>query len=174
MSFYVSDRSREYERPEEGLHRAVCIDVVDLGVVPGPWGEKRKVELRWALEAVDSKERHFVVRRRYTASLNEKATLRQHLDLWRGRKFTAQELRQFDLEKVIGVQAQVQIAHRVLDDGRTFADVQAVIGAVKGAVPLPIPPTYVRDAARAKAAEPDPFREDYTNTGEADDDDCPF
>ena len=43
------------------------------------------------LEKMDSGE-PFLVWKRYTLSLGDKATLRAHLEAWRGRKFTADEL----------------------------------------------------------------------------------
>lgn len=175
MSVWVSDSSKEFETAPEGLFAAVCVDVVDLGTQQTPWGEKHQVEVRWALSEVDSKGRAFIVRRRYTASLNEKAALRQHLELWRGKKFTAAELKRFDLEVLVGKQCQAQVVHNIKDDGRTWANVQAVIAAPKGVPGLPVPDWYVREKDRKHAAEPDPFeRENYTDAGEEEDDDLPF
>lgn len=172
MSVYVQDTSKEFETAPEGLYPAVCCDVIDLGVQQTPWGAKHQVSIRWALEECDSRGKQFLVQRRYTASLNEKAALRQHLELWRGKKFTAAELKQFDLEVLLGKGCQVQIVHKILDDGRTFANVQAVIQLGRGVPVPPVPATYVREQDRAKAPE----REDYSNQGteEEDDDDMPF
>lgn len=174
MAIYVGDSSREYERPEEGLHRAVCCDVVDLGIQQTAFGPKRQVELRWALEDEDSTGKRFVVRQRYTASLNEKAKLCQHLELWRGRKFTAAERKNFDLEVLIGVNCQLQVIHHISDDGRTFANVQAVIGAAKGILPLVVPATYVRQRDRERAVEADPFEAQGSKAEVDDADDIPF
>ena len=116
----------------EGIHVACCCDVVDLGLADHGFGEKHYVEVRFQLEDADETERRFIVRRRYTLSLSEKATLRKDLETWRGRKFSKKELAGFDLEKLIGVGAQVQVVHRLTDQGRTFANVSAVIPMGKG------------------------------------------
>lgn len=170
MSIYVKDTSKEFEQAPEGLYPAVCIDVIDLGVQQTPWGDKHQVSLRWALDEADSRGRRFIVQRRYTASLSERASLRQHLELWRGKKFTASELKQFDLEVLLGKPCQLQIVHKVVDDGRTFANVQAVIQAARGTPASPIPPDYVRERDRRTEVE----REDYTDQGTEEADDVPF
>ena len=101
----------------EGIHVAACCDVVDLGMADHGFGEKHYVELRFQLEDADEAGRRFLVRRRYTLSLGEKATLRKDLETWRGRKFNKQELAGFDLERLIGIGAQVQVVHRLTDQG---------------------------------------------------------
>lgn len=136
MPIIARDNRREFTPAPEGLHVAVCVDVVDLGMQTTPWGEKHKVEIWWQLEEVDQEAkpgpRRFLVRNLYTNSLNEKATLRHHLEAWRGRKFGPQELEGFDLENLIGVSCQLQIVHNLSDKGRTFANVQAVVPLGKG------------------------------------------
>jgi hypothetical protein len=44
----------------------------------------------------------FLVSKRYTLILNEKGNLRPMLEAWRGRKFAPQELKGFDLERLLG------------------------------------------------------------------------
>lgn len=136
----------------EGIHVACCCDVVDLGLADHGFGEKHYVEIRWQLEE-DNPETHdrFVVRRRYTNSLSEKASLRKDLETWRGRKFTREELRGFDLEVLVGKACQVQVSHRLTDQGRTFANVTAVIPVGKGQT-NPGVVGYTRQADRPVAA----------------------
>lgn len=118
----------------EGMHCACCCDVIDLGLADKGFGEKHYVELRWQLEADDDGKRA-VVRRVYALSLNEKAALRKDLEIWRGKKFTSEELTAgFDVEQMIGRGCQVQITHRPSDNGKIFANVTAVIPLGKGQV----------------------------------------
>ncbi len=131
----------------EGIHVACCCDVVDLGLADHGFGEKHYVEIRFQLEDEDETGKRFLVRRRYTLSLSEKATLRKDLETWRGKKFTKEELAGFDLERLIGVAAQVQVVHRVSDQGKTFANVTAVIPTGKGQQ-NPSIVDYTRQAAR--------------------------
>ena len=53
----------------------------------------------------------FLISRRYSLSLHEKSSLRRDLESWRGRAFTQEELRGFDLEVLIGVGCLVSVVH---------------------------------------------------------------
>jgi hypothetical protein len=135
----------------EGLHQAVCVDVVDLGLQNTPWGDKPKVEIRWQVDEVNPRNgRRFELRKRYGLSLHEKATLRKDLECWRGRKFTEAELEGFDLEKLLGKNCQLQVIHNLSDEGKTFDNVQALVPA-NSKVPQIAPQDYVRQKDRAKA-----------------------
>jgi hypothetical protein len=133
-----------------GVHQAVCVDVQNLGLVAGAWGQKHKVRLVWQLPIMDDAAgRRFEVARLYTLSLHEKAALRQDLERWRGKKFTDQELHAgFDLEKLIGVNCQIQVTHDLGDDGKTWANVSTVLPAPPR-VPKLAPTEFVRLKDRA-------------------------
>lgn len=120
----------------EGLHAAVCVDVQDLGLVQGAYGAKHKVRLVWQLDVETEDGRRHEVARVYTLSLHERAALRKDLESWRTRAFTAQELNGFDVEKLLGVNCQLQVVQRLGDDGTTYANVVAVLPPAKGAVKL--------------------------------------
>jgi hypothetical protein len=144
---------RLYATAPEGLHHGVCVDVVNLGIVQGAYGAKHKVRLVWQLDArEDAQGRRYDVARVYTLSLHERAALRKDLESWRGRKFTDRELDGgFDLEKLVGVNAQVQVTHDLSDDGTCYANVSTVVPPIKGAAKL-VPEEYVR----AKDRQPRP------------------
>jgi hypothetical protein len=57
MPIMVRDNKKAFTPAPEGLHQAVCVDVVDLGLAEGPWGAKPTVELRWELLARGPRER---------------------------------------------------------------------------------------------------------------------
>jgi hypothetical protein len=150
MSIIVKEPERKYTPAPEGLHAAVCVDVIERPAVETPWGVKDRVEIRWEIEPVNPETgQPFQVRAWYTASLSEKAKLRAVLETWRGRKFTPAELKGFDLEKLVGVSCQVQVVHHVSDDGRMFANVQAVIKVAKHTPVLRPSADYVREKDRA-------------------------
>ena len=151
MSIIASKPKKEYSPAPEGLHAAVCCDVVDLGILKSAFGEKHKVEIRWMLEENDPKtELPFMVVSRYTLSLHEKAKLRPMLEGWRGRNFSVEELEGFDLENLLGVNCQLQIIHNIADEGQVYANVQAVIPPAKGATKLRVNAKYVRVAERER------------------------
>lgn len=135
----------------EGLHQAVCVDVHDIGLQKTPWGEKHKVLIVWQIEQVnDENGKRFDVRNFYTLSLSEKANLRRDLECWRGRKFTDDELAGFDLEKLLGANCQLQIVHNLGDEGKTYANVQAIVPFNAKLGPKLAAEDYVRLKDRAK------------------------
>ena len=132
----------------EGLHHAVCVDVIDLGVLQTAWGDKHKVRLVWQIEEENLEaRRRFDARKQYNLSLHEKATLRKDLEAWRGRKFTDAELKGFDLEKLLGANCQIQVVHDLSDDATIYANVQAVVPPPKHTAKL-VPLDYTRHQDR--------------------------
>jgi len=130
MAILTREPESKFTPAPEGLFLAVACDVVDLGMVDDGFGMKHKVEIWWQLDERNPETgARFTVRKRYTNSLHEKASLRKDLEMWRGRKFTPEELRGFDLEKLIGVPCQIQTVHKVTDDGKVFCNIGAVITA---------------------------------------------
>lgn len=141
----AKDTRGGFTPPPEGLHQGVCVDVIDLGIQQNQWGELHQVELRWELEVQNEEtERPHLCVKRYRLSLHEKATLRHHLEAWRGRKFNAEELAGFDLEKLIGVNCQVQIVHTLRNDGSVFGTVQAIVPLGRGMTKLRPSSEYTR------------------------------
>jgi hypothetical protein len=137
MSFIVKHERTEYTPASEGLHAAVCCDVVDRGIQETPWGKKHKCQISWQIEELNpDTARRQVISKFYTVSLHEKAALRKDLETWRGRKFTEEELNGFDLEKLLGVNCQIQVVHNLSEDGRLFGNVQAIVPLGKGMTAL--------------------------------------
>lgn len=150
MPFVVKEQSSNFEPAPEGLSQVVCVDVVDLGIVKTEFGDKHMVRLIWQLPSTaKSGERH-TVSQRYTVSMHTKAKLRQHIEMWIGKKLTPEQLKGFDLEKMIGFNGQVQITHNVADEGKVYANVQAIVPLVAG-TPKIAPLNYVRVQDRPKA-----------------------
>jgi hypothetical protein len=131
--------------------------VVDLGLVDGAFGTKHMIRIDWMLDETDTEGRRFIVRKRYTASLNEKARLRADIETWRGKKLTEKDTQSFNLEVLIGKSCQIQVVHNLSADGRTFANVQAVIPLGKGQLALGVDPSFVREAHRAQQTDSGAF-----------------
>jgi hypothetical protein len=50
-----------------------------------------------------------IIAKQFTLSLNEKANLRADLASWRGRDFTPEEIRGFDLKNILGHWAMISV-----------------------------------------------------------------
>jgi hypothetical protein len=156
MSIFVSATSGgnypERKPIEAGAYAAVCDMIVDLGVQPSPGGQyapKRTVLLRFQIPEVrveftkDGETRSLpaVISRTVGLSLNEKSTLYGLLTSWRGRAFTQDELKKFDLGKVAGKPAFVNVTHSVKGD-RTYANLTSI---------MPLPKSMTAPALEGEA-----------------------
>jgi hypothetical protein len=170
-----------------GVHQAVCVDVVDLGLLEVTFGgqtkQQHKVAIVWITDEVNPEnDKPFLVQQRYTASLNEKSNLRRDLQNWRGKPFTPEELKGFDLEKLLGVNCQLNIVHKPRTDGSgVWANVGAIMPLARGMAKMAIPDDYVRrqdrepqpatvSSPQTDALEPD----DVVFTSDDDPSFCPF
>jgi hypothetical protein len=177
MAIIAKKTKSDFTPCPEGLWPAVAGDIVDLGMVATQWGEKHKVQIRWfaAAEPRRNDGKPYMVSKKYTLSLHEKASLRQMLEVWRGKKFTEDELDGFDLETLIGVQCQIQVAHGQGDEG-PYAFPQVILKAPKNARPVDVPNDYVREQDRPgykSPTEPE-NRYDSPYAEGVDDDSVPF
>lgn len=111
MGIMVKDNGGDFEEIPTGVHRAVCINVYDVGVQPGFQGgpPAHKVVILWELEPKDSKGRRFQITKIYTLSIGDKSNLGNDLASWRGRPFTAGERQGFDLDAIKGKPCQVNV-----------------------------------------------------------------
>jgi hypothetical protein len=140
----VSSSGGDFKPIPEGAYIATCVRLIDLGTqittFQGADKLQRKVLIAWEVpdEMVeyDGETRPALIMQRYTASLSDKANLRQHLEAWRGRRFTDDELRGFDLKNVLGKPCQIQVLHS--EDG-AYANIAAIMALPKG---LPAPDIY--------------------------------
>lgn len=120
----------------------MCSNVYDLKMQPGfePGTFAHKVVLMWELsETIKEGEyagKRFTVSKTYTASLNDKATLCQHLEGWRGRPFTAEEKRGFELDNIIGKPCMLNIVPKARANGEMGTAVAAVMPLIKGVEPM--------------------------------------
>lgn len=160
----VKQPDQKFAAAPEGTFPGVCVDEIDLGKVKSSFGgderERNMVRLVFQIdEEMDSETAQkfnmpvgsrYLVKQDYTASLDEKAKLRKHLQSWRGRAFTTLELGGFDLENVVGVPCLISIVNVTGKKGGTFSNVEAVMKPPKGMDGMK-PQGYVRVKDRPAA-----------------------
>ena len=183
MAIIAKETKSDFKIAAEGTHVARCYQLVDLGIQSSNYGDKHKVLVGWELPNEPMEDgRPMVVSARYTLSLSEKAILRQHLETWRGRKFTQAELAGFDLENIVGKECMVTITHNTPAE-RTYANVSAVTAIPKGiecpeavnptmvwnsSDPIDGLPDWLQKVVNVPATSEEPPMEDFV------DDDIPF
>lgn len=150
MATYASDTGsgKDFDPVPEGSHLAVCDMFVDLGIQEtnynGQVKQQHKIYLRWQVPSLRSKwtkddveyEGPMAIGSKFTLSLHEKASLRKILQSWRGRAFTPDELKKFDVTTVLGAPCLITVTHEPKDGGGVYANVGAVAKLPPG-VPAP-------------------------------------
>jgi len=150
----------------------VCIDAWDVGMIETQFGKKHRVAVRHfcgQFHAIDGERHPAFLDSYFNATLGEKSTLRAFVESWRGRAFTPEELEGFDLEKLVGAPAYIQVV-QVKKGENVYANVKSIMRLPKGMAAPAIPTDYVRVKDRPtddngeapRTAEPEP------------DDDLPF
>ena len=129
----------DFKRLEPGTYAAVCDMVVLMGYQPGSAAfpkPRLKVYIRWQVpEERTDDDRPMVVGATLTASMNEKAQLRQLLEGWRSKKFSDEDAEAFDVAKLIGQPCMVSVVEKDVG-GKTYSNVASVSKLPKG---LPAP-----------------------------------
>ena len=124
--------------PDAGTYTAVMRAMIDLGsqssTFEGETKSARKIMLKFEITDPDNRRSDgtaHTVSKRFTASLHERAALRKFLEAWRGRPFTPEELKGFDLAKLLGLPCLLGIVHQERD-GKTFAGISSCMKLPKG------------------------------------------
>lgn len=124
------ESDHEYENAPADTYIGVCYRIIDLGTQQIEWqGEvkrQHKVMISWELNAAMSDGQPFTMHKRYTLSLHEKAQLCKDLEAWRGRPFTEDEAKGFDIGTVLGAPCMMQIVH-TSKNGKTYANINALM-----------------------------------------------
>ena len=130
----------------EGAHAAVCVDVVDLGIMKVSFGGKdkqqHKIRIVWQIDEVMPDNKPYSASKRYTLSLHEKAALRKDLESWRGRSFNESELAGFDVESILHAPCMINVVKET-KEGQTYSNVTALMRLPKG-MEAPRARDYVR------------------------------
>jgi hypothetical protein len=156
----------------EGVWRAVCVDEYSMGEKDTKFGKKTFVQLVFEVEELNPKadNRPYLVFARFGQTLGRGSKLKTLLELWRGQKFTPEDIKNgFDLDKIVGAPCNLQIVHNVQDDGTIWANIGGIMPMKKGEERLKPSGTYTRKKDR-KEGDPSHAAEE----AEGPDDDIPF
>lgn len=158
MSTTVSKPVSDFEQVPEGTFVARCYGLVFLGTqevsYKGETKQQEKVVIQWELLDEEGKTKDgkpFTISKTYTRTLDERGNLYSDLNAWRGKRFTADELVEFDMVAVLGAYAMLQVLHSENEKtGKTYANVSALM-PYKGAKPDPVNGNILFDIEEADA-----------------------
>ena len=143
MSLVISEKGGGGFAPiPAGTYIAVCCMMVDEGTQKNEkfGNEQQKVRIGFEIPEltieIDGELKPRMISREYTNSLNQKATLRKELESWRGKAFTLEELKGFDLKKIAGAPCMLSVIHYDGTDGNKRAKISGIM-AMPGGIPKP-------------------------------------
>lgn len=147
-----STTSGDYIPHPEGIHPAVCVDVIDLGLrkseFQGQISMKNKLRIVFESEAKMPDGRNFTISKNFTASLDPRARLTDFLGKWRGRPVVPGET--IDFDKLPGACCTLVISHQTGLEGNKYASIDAISKPTKS---LKASGCYDPAAARQRIAE---------------------
>lgn len=148
MPIIATTNQTQRELVPVGNHLAICYQMIEIGTVEEiVMNEKKilkKVRIGWELPNEtkvfneEKGEQPFVMSKEYTLSMHEKSTLRADLKSWRGKDFSEEEAKAFDITKLLGKPCMINVIHKPSKDGlKTYSQISAITGVPKG---MTVPP----------------------------------
>ncbi len=145
-----------FKKVPPGAYIGRCFSLIDLGtqlIKSAKHGDQLKHRLRisWELFGdddsgqpitilIDGKEMPLTISKGYTVSLHENASLRKDLAAWRGKDFTEEEAKAFDVSKLLGAYCMVNVTTSETN-GTTYTNVAGLTplpSALKNSKPAPV------------------------------------
>lgn len=127
-----------------GTYVARCYSMIHIGTVEeNIMGESKwlnKVRISWELPTEtkvfkdENGEQPYVISKEFTLSMNEKANLRKFLEGWRGKGFSEDEAKAFDITALLGKPCMLSVIHKTSKKGNIFAEISSCSALPKGLV----------------------------------------
>jgi len=150
MGFTAKDTGGGFRQIPPGAYIGRCFSIIDMGTQTNEKFGKtaHKLQLKWEVFGEDEAGQPLTVTwegrtmpmtigKSYTVSLHEKAGLRKDLAAWRGRDFTADEAKAFDVSKLLGAYCMINVTHSETN-GKVYSNVAGLSplpGALKNSKP---------------------------------------
>lgn len=142
MGITATNSSAPRELVPSGNHVARCYQMIHIGTYEDEYmGEPKvvnKVRITFELSnelrvfKEENGEQPMVIDKEYTLSLSEKSNLRKDLESWRGKAFTEQEVKGFDITKLLDNFCMVNVIHKKTGQGKDYAYISNISPLPKG------------------------------------------
>lgn len=143
----------DFKPIDAGNYPARCYSMIHIGHVKetilGKEKILNKVRVTWELPTElkvfkpENGEQPHVISKEFNLSMNEKATLRKFLEGWRGKGFSDDEAKSFDITKLLGIPCLLSVIHKTNTAGKIYAEISSVSAVPKGiTVPTQINKSY--------------------------------
>ena len=151
MSMIASDNGGQaIEKLENGVYTAVSSAIIDLGLQRNEQFGKtqRKFMMIWTIIGeeieINGEKQPRTISKEYSFSLNEKSTLRKDLQAWRGKTFSEEELKGFNIITILNKACQLQI---ILEEknNKKYNNIAGIMSLPKGSTIEELENTYYFD-----------------------------
>src|SRR5574340_1136136 len=142
MSITATSNGTNFTPVPAGTYAARCYSMIHIGTVVddymGESKELNKVRITWELPTEkkvfkeENGEQPYSVSKEFTLSMHEKANLRKFLESWRGKGFTEEEAKSFDVTKLLGKSCLISIIHKTSKQGSQYAVISSCSTLPKG------------------------------------------
>lgn len=144
MAITAENTSTPRELIPAGNYVARCYSMIEIGTIEELYmGVKKmlhKVRITWELPYEvkvfdESKgEQPLSISKEYTLSMYEKANLRKELESWRGKAFSEDQAKSFDITALIGKPCMINIIHKPSekDPSKIYEKISAISPLAKG------------------------------------------
>jgi hypothetical protein len=147
MAIIAKNSGTQRELIPAGTYVSRCYSMIEIGTVREEYmGEPKssyKVRLSWELPTEkrvfkpENGEQPMTISKTYTLSMHEKANLRKDLESWRGKAFTEEEAKAFDITVLLGKPCMLNIIHKPNKDGSKIREQIAGITTVLKGYDMP-------------------------------------
>lgn len=151
MSMVASDNGGiEIPKLEGGVYTSISSAMVDLGLQKSEKFKttQRKFMLIWTIQGeeveINGEKQARQISKEYSFSLNEKSTLRKDLQAWRGKTFSEEELKGFNILTILNKACQLQI---ILEEknNKKYNNIAGIMSLPKGSTIEELENTYYFD-----------------------------
>jgi hypothetical protein len=148
MPIIATTNTQQRELIPAGNYIGICYQMIEIGMVKknimGTEKVLHKVRIGWELPTElkvfneEKGEQPCVISKEFTLSMHEKSALRAVLKSWRGKDFTDEESKAFDITKILGKPCMINIIHKPgkADPTKTYQEISSITGVPKG---MPVP-----------------------------------
>jgi hypothetical protein len=138
MSIIATNTAQQRELIPAGNYIARCYQMIHIGTVQelimGEVKTVNKVRIGWELPEerrvfkTENGEQPFVISKEFTLSMHEKSNLRKTLASWRGKDFSEDEVKSFDITKLLGVACMLNVIHKQgkRDPSKSYEEIAGV------------------------------------------------
>lgn len=125
MSLTVKNEGGDFTPCPAGNHLGICYGVIDLGTQKSdafqwegkliPESTRPQLLLMWEIPTelieIEGEMKPAVISKFYNAFWGERASLRIHLEAWRGRPFVGEEIAVFNVGNLLGKPCMINVLH---------------------------------------------------------------